>query len=408
MRPDRAAGEGGPEDARVHRARIDDFLISHGGPFYDLQRRLGLLHDSALRAGSRALLFVCIAWLVPLVLSLAEGHAFGRFEDRPFLLDLGVWARFLIAVGLLVLMERQVERGLSAKLAQFARAPLIAPGSMRAAAEAVNRALRRRDSRIAELACLLLAALATFASLLNAQGSDARSWLAEGAGEGATLTLAAWWCLLVSSPIFWFLLFRALWRHLVWSMLLRDLAGLDLRLVATHPDARGGLAFVGQYPNAYATFVLAMSCVVGALLANDLLHDKLSIAVYGSVMGAWLAIVLGFFAFPLMAFTRPLSELKQQTLMLAGAQATRFQRQSERKVLGTNVGAPDPSESETVTEIADPTPLFEKTRKLSIFLLSRSALVPVCAAALLPLMAAGVTRMPYKEMLAVAKRLLLL
>ena len=35
-----------------------EFMLAHGGPFYELQRRLGLLREDAFRAGSRALLFV--------------------------------------------------------------------------------------------------------------------------------------------------------------------------------------------------------------------------------------------------------------------------------------------------------------------------------------------------------------
>jgi len=30
-------------------------------------------------------------------------------------------------------------------------------------------------------------------------------------------------------------------------------------LLVTHPDGHGGLGFVGQYPNAFATFVFAVS-----------------------------------------------------------------------------------------------------------------------------------------------------
>ena len=90
------------------------------------------------------------------------------------------------------------------------------------------------------------------------------------------LTLAGWWCVLVSAPLFWFLVLRWLWRHLVWGLLLRDVAGLKLRLVATHPDGYGGLAFIGGYPNAFAAFVFAMTCVVAAETLQALLHGKLA------------------------------------------------------------------------------------------------------------------------------------
>ena len=62
---------------------IGDFEIARGGPFYELQRRIGLLHEDAFRAAPRALLFVVLAWGAPFLLSLIEGHAFGKFDDHP-------------------------------------------------------------------------------------------------------------------------------------------------------------------------------------------------------------------------------------------------------------------------------------------------------------------------------------
>src|SRR5262245_17896788 len=99
-------------DMALEGTQIGEFLAAHGGPFYELQRRLGLLHEHALRAGPRAAIFVGLAWGVPLVLSLIEGHAFGQMAEKPYLLELGAWARFLIAVGVFVLAEWHVERQL--------------------------------------------------------------------------------------------------------------------------------------------------------------------------------------------------------------------------------------------------------------------------------------------------------
>ena len=59
-------------------------------------------------------------------------------------------------------------------------------------------------------------------------------------------------------------------------------------------------------------------------------------------------------------------------------------------------------------EIPDPSKVFATARKLSVFLFSRSALLPISAAALLPLVAAGATQLPIKELFKVMKRLLLL
>ena len=294
-----------------------EFLIAHGGPFYELQQRLGLLSADALHAGRRALLAVALAWGVPLLLAALAGHAWGGAPaSRPFLLDLGAWARFLVAVGVLVLSEGTVERRLRVLQRQLLAAPLLAPAAKPAAPAALLRSLRRRDLRLAELVILLAALLITMAAAGWKLGGDPSAWLARRGPDGAAhFTLAGWWVVVVSVPLFWFLLLRWLWRHLVWGLLLRDLAGLELRLVATHPDGYGGLGFIGAYPNAFAAFVFAMTSVVAAEALQAVLHGQLAHAAFPYVMGVWLCVVVGLFALPLAAFKRPLSKLKQATLL---------------------------------------------------------------------------------------------
>src|SRR5271166_4209278 len=132
---------------------IGEFLASHGGPFFELQRRIGVLEEDALHAGRRAAIFVSLSWGIPFLMSLVVGRAFGAPGMHPYLLDFGAWARFFIATGLFLLAEQQVEYGLRGKLGQFVAAPILAPESFRAAASAVVRALKLRNSGVAEIVC---------------------------------------------------------------------------------------------------------------------------------------------------------------------------------------------------------------------------------------------------------------
>jgi hypothetical protein len=388
--------------------KAGEFLLAHGGPFYELQRLLGLLRDDAFRAGSRALLFVSIAWGVPLVFSLVAGSALGPVTDGPYLYDLVAWARFFIAIGLFLLMEKTVEEQLCTYLLQFVRAPLLAPGSLDAAAAAVTRALKRRDARTAEAACLVIALFGSLATYFRLLDHDSTNWAVQVAATGNSLTLAGWWAVLVSNTIFIFLLLRWLWRLCVWGLLLRELAGLELRLVATHPDGHGGLAFLGQYPNAYAAFVFAVSCVLGATVAHALMDATLTATTYSILMTSWLVLIFVLFAIPLLAFNKPLGRLKEKTLLAYSTRSTQHYRASERELLGRNIVASEDGAEETTTDIPDPVKAYTATRKLSGMVVNRATLLPLSIAALLPLVAAGTTQLPLKEMLKVVKRLLLL
>lgn len=393
-------------DRPVGSDGIGDFLASHGGPFFELQRRLNLLRDSALQVGQRAVVFVALAWGVPLILSLLEGRAVGPGESGPYLLDPGAWSRFVVGVALFVLSEQAVEENLRSKLGQFVRAPLIEPSAFAQAAAAVALALKQRNSRVAELLCLGIALLMSIGGYVRFTGYEPTGWTTQLSATGRSLTLAGWWALLVSSPLFTFLLVRGLWRHLVWSLLLRRLAELDLRLVANHPDGKGGLGFIADYPNAYAMFVFGVSSAIAVALSQTVFEAGITSQVFAGVLAVWLALVLALFAFPLQAFSAPLSVLKQQSLQLYGAQATRHSRQGERTLLGRNVfiGADQGVED---TNMPDPTKHFAAAAKLSTILVSRAALVPVAVAALVPFAIVGAAQLPIKEVFAVLKKLIL-
>jgi hypothetical protein len=383
------------------KSDIIEYLASHGGPFYELQLRLGLLHKETLRVGRRAALFVALSWGVPLLLCLTQGVTAGALD---YLHDLGAWSRFFAATGLFILAEGQVEAGLRAKLAQLVRAPIIAPGSVAAAAEAVAGALRLRNSRAAEFVCAAIGFALSIGWLGHLIAAHSESWRVAGGWP----TLAGWWVILFSAPLFNFLLLRGLWRHFVWGLLLYRLSKLELRLVASHPDGNGGIAFLADFPNAYATFVLGLSVVGAVAVVRHVFEHGTSPTTFSLVTAIWLAIVLIIFTLPLLAFWAPLSELKERSLRTFGAQATGFQRQAEHTLLGRTIAADDPSEFAPERPVLDTGAQFATSNKLSTLLLNRKAVVPVGVAALAPFAIVGAKFLPYKEVVSILKKLLLL
>lgn len=401
-----ASASQGPDDDFENK--VSAFAIADAGPFVELQARLGLLRSKADAARRQVFAFVTLAFVIPLLLSVAEGNAVRSEAGASFVLDLSVWARFVFSIAVFFLMERMVEDRLRLHLRQFAKTPLLSKSAMPKAAMAVSKALRRRELLLPELVCVGLAYAITLGGVMHAQESVVDTWLVHVGASGARITAAGWWVSLVSGPIFWFLLLRWLWRHLLWALLLVDLARLDLRLVVTHPDGVGGLAFIGQYPNVFTALVLAMSCTLAAAMANAFQHDALELTAYGYGMGTWLVIVLLLFSLPLAAFGKPLTALKHQTLLEASAGATAHFRAAERAALGSNVVAADASEDATVADHPNTASTYQAAKKMGTLPFSREALVPLTGAAILPLVLAGSTQLPFGELWKIAKRLLLL
>ncbi len=189
---------------------------------------------------------------------------------------------------------------------------------------------------------------------------------------------------------------------------MRDLARLDLRLTVTHPDGVGGLGFVGQYPNAFAALVCAMTVSVAAIIARGFAEDVLTLATYSKIMGGWLTLVVVLFALPLAAFGPTLRRLKQATMLAASAQAMRHFHAAERSALESNVAAPEDASAAATAEVPNPQAIYAAALKLGTIPYDRTAIVPLGAAALLPLVAAGATNLPFQELWRAARRLLLL
>jgi hypothetical protein len=92
----------------------------------------------------------------------------------------------------------------------------------------------------------------------------------------------------------------------------------------------------------------------------------------------------------------------------AGAQATRYHRAAERALIGRNLAANDDTEADSGPAVPDPSAQFTASRKLSVILMSRSAIAPLAAAALVPFAIAGATKLPYKEVFSLVKKLLVI
>jgi len=382
----------------------EEFLIGRGAPFFDLQRQIGLVRGDALRSGRRALVFMFVTAVIPVMLAVVTG---GLAPGLSILTQPGFLARFVIFVAVCFLMEGSLEKRLRDFLERVDGSGLLDDTQRGKAASAVARALRVRNLAIADAICLLLSIIFSIVLLKVHLANGDIDWLTNDVDGKRTLSAAGWWITTVSNTIFWFLVFRWLWRTAVWIILLRWIAQLDMRLVATHPDRLGGLGFVATYPNAFAPLIFAFSCVLAAAIFRDLNNQTMDVATYGTVMTAWLALVLAVFMLPLLSFARPLQRLKQAALREADILSTRRERTSERKIFNRNIFGPADAVGED-GEVADPSAYRKAAVSLGTIPFSRHAVIPLAAAALTSLVVVGATQLPVKDLLKTAKGLLLL
>jgi hypothetical protein len=246
-----------------------DFSLVLGGPLFQLLRRAHLSDNALTLARQRIIVISLLAWLPLLVLSAMEGKALGGSAAVPFLLDIDVHVRFLVAMPLLIAAELVVHRRMRSLLKGFLERQLIPESAMARFDAAIASLLRLRNSVLAEV---LLIALVYGVGILiiwrQYLGLGTVTWYATPSVGGSKLSFAGMWYGYVSLPIFQFLLCRWYFRIFIWMRFLWHVSRIELSLVPTHPDRIGGLGFLTNTVYAFTLLALAHGALLAGLLAN--------------------------------------------------------------------------------------------------------------------------------------------
>ncbi len=108
-----------PSDGADLLKHPTDFSLVLGGPLFQLLRRAHLSDDALTMARRRVVVIALLSWLPLLVLSALEGRALDGSVAVPFLRDVEVHVRFLVALPLLMAAELVVHRRMRLVVQQF-------------------------------------------------------------------------------------------------------------------------------------------------------------------------------------------------------------------------------------------------------------------------------------------------
>ena len=108
-----------------------DFSLVLGGPLYQLLRRSRLSGDTLELLHRRIIVLTAVAWVPLLLLSIAEGAAWGGRVTLPFVYDVDMHVRLLLALPLLIAAELLVNRRLGPTVRAFVNRGVI-PDAARA------------------------------------------------------------------------------------------------------------------------------------------------------------------------------------------------------------------------------------------------------------------------------------
>lgn len=301
-----------------------------GGPLHRLGRRLGLVR----RGTNTVRLGIALGWglwMVLVVVGLAEGVA-----DRFFAMSVvGGHIRLLLVIPLFFIGESWVDPRMAAFVAGIMRDGLVPAGARPALDAEVLRTRRWASSSWPEVVALALAIV------LQVGGLRLQTYGETGGADSARTSIAFFVYLNAGLIMFRFLLFRWVWKLLLWSRFLWRVSRLDLHLMPGHPDRDGGLGLLEAVHERFTPLVAALSVLECASLAESISVGTLAATAVYPTLAFLLVLDAVLFIGPLLAFTDKLWSARTQGVEVYKALAARYVTEFEAKWTGNRM-PPEP------------------------------------------------------------------
>jgi hypothetical protein len=383
------------------RAAAPDFSLVLGGPLFQLLRRAHLSDDALLLHRRRIVVISLSAWLPLAVLAALGGRLFGSEVAVPFLQDVDVHAKFLVAMPLLIAAELLVHQRMRTLALNFRERNLVPDAAVARFDAAIASAYRLRNSVTAEV--LLIAIVYVVGVTIvwrHYVALDAATWYATPAAGGSNLTLAGMWYGYVSLPVFQFLLCRWYFRIFIWARMLRQVSRIELDLVPTHPDRVGGLGFLATTSYAFVPLLMAHGALLAGNLANQILHAGASLTQFRLEILLLVILMVILVVGPLLVFAPQLAAARRTGLREYGTLAQRYVRDFDAKWLRGNDSAGEPIlGAGDIQSLADLGTSFSVIQGMRMVPVTRQAMLQLGAATLAPIAPLLLTLMPLEELL---------
>lgn len=384
--------------------KSQDFSLVLGGPLYQLLTR-ARLEDSALgHLRLRIVVISLFAWLPLFLLCLIDGKALGGVRI-PFLYDIEMQLRFLLALPLLILAELMVHKRIKTIVQQFLDRGIIPQELLPRFGAIIDSAMKMRNSIAVEVVLLLVVFVGGHFVWSTMSGTEkavqeTATWYATKSDSGMQLSPAGYWYGFVSRPLFQFIFIRWYFRLFVWARFLWQVSRLNLHLIPTHPDRAAGLGFLSVSVYAMSLFILAHGVLLSGLIANRIFYVGAKLTDFKLEAIALVAIVMMVVLGPLLVFSPHLLRAKRAGMREYGKLASRYVEEFDQKwVRG---GAPADEQligSGDIQSLADLGNSFEIIKGIRPIPFTRETVIQFIVIIALPVLPLTLTMMPLEELI---------
>lgn len=334
----------------------------------------------------RILILTGVAWLPLVILTFIDGTLFNRDITIPFIKDITPYVRCLIVIPLLVMVENVIEP-MMARVINYTKSSGIVPDMEKEKLnDAVEKMAYLMNSKWILLVLLMLAILFSF--IMRSDYDDmwtergVTSWMLQLENGVVDETLAGTWFLLVTSPLVSFLVYRWVWRFIIWSIFLNRVSKLKLELRASHTDLAGGLGVIGLNHALFVMLFFILATLLSSDLASNMLYEEEVLVSIKQVVTVFIVLSIIVILLPLMFFARQLVDLKHNALAEYSTLQNQISKDFHKKWIKDE--ADDLVDSMQPSAMADYSAVFENVSNMRLLPVDMKMIIVMAGVLLIP------------------------
>ena len=296
--------------------KYKDFSLVSGGLIYSMIIRIQgkLRGNKSLR--NRAIIMAALSWIPLALITTIHVLTKGDQGGVSFLADLTMYTRLLFAVPCFILVEKSIDR----IFIQYVQTTekVIHPDFKKQFDKTLNTIDKLSNSWLPEVIILLfIYALVLFNWNNMHVFESGRGYLVDSGTE--KLTLAGWYFILFSLPVYQLLVFRWIWRFIIWVYSIIRFSRFEFRLEAMHTDQMAGLGYMNLFPMYFSFLAMVYGSIYASVIAMEILYNGSSLIDYiYNIIFFILAMVFFLYA-PLLTYIPLLLRTKARGIYLFGS-----------------------------------------------------------------------------------------
>lgn len=376
----------------------NDLSLFVNGPLYRFYLLTGLATDQ-LKLYKRRIIIICMFVWLPLFTFTIFDRVIYTSVTIPFIFDIDVHIRFLIALPLLIYGEVVANAWLKIIEKKLLENNIILEKDRNNFNSVIQSTMQSTNSYIVEIVLIIFVLFVGYHISNEYMPVNVSTWYSSIVDGHVKLRLAGFWYAFISLPVFQFLLLRWYYRLILWYQFLWQVSRLRLQLNSLHPDRAGGLGFLNLSIYALSPFLLAHSVLLSGMIFNRIwnAHFQLMQFQYDVIWIICLLVLLPLI--PLLFFSFILAETKRMGTLKYGTFSQYYVNNFRRKWLDDMqkdeaiLGTPD------IQSLSDLGNSFDVSKKMRIAPFNWSDVVQILILICLPLLPLAFLNMPIEKII---------